>query len=65
MFYRKVIVMFYKLNKQRAYIERLTAEIDKFMHYPKERYPQTLDEGYMANLENTISQIEKIYFKYV
>ena len=26
------IVMFYKLNKQRAYIERLTAEIDKFMH---------------------------------
>ena len=53
------IVMFYKLNKQRAYIERLTAEIDKFMHYPKEQLPQTLDEGYMANLENTISQMEK------
>ena len=53
------IVMFYKLNKQRAYIERLTAEIDKFMHYPKEQLPQILDEGYMANLENTISQMEK------
>ena len=53
------IVMFYKLNKQRAYIERLTVEIDKFMHYPKEQLPQTLDEGYMANLENTISQMEK------
>ena len=52
-----------RYTRQKKEIEYLTAKIDSFIYVPEKLNPEVLKEGYIANLNNEITILEKRFLE--